>query len=280
MPWSLSTGQGVRDSDALVDPGDRRILAPGDRDAPHSVIRRRRSRHDRSLPRSRLDHPPCRVAASRGGWGSMLSPVDAWPELRHVRAASTTPPPGGASDPPGHAAQHGDRCRSHQPGREARPATTDNDHRAETDPGRNNAFHSPCHHCPSSLPPLVILCRLISQHWVKHALDLPARTGRAHAPHLRVAARCHGQRSQPSRRPGHMGTPPGRPERPRGCRVGGERNLRGGGSGADDQRVDGWCAHVDLACSRTHTEADANRMGASSRRGPWLSPCFPRDMPR
>lgn len=63
----------------------------------------------------------------------------------------------------------------------------------------------------SSLPTLVAFCRFISLYWVKQALDSPARTGRAHAPHPREAARCHGRRSQPVPQARSRGKAAGRP---------------------------------------------------------------------
>jgi len=102
---------------------------------------------------ARVDVRPSAVAAGR---------PRAKPQ--HRRAPSTTPPPGGASDPPGRTGQHGDRCGSHQPGHRARPSTTDT-HRADTcplqDAGRVNTFHRPCQHC---CPPHCLRWYLLPPH--------------------------------------------------------------------------------------------------------------------
>lgn len=115
---------------------------------------------------------------------------------QHLRGPSPTPPPGGASDPPGHTGQHGDRCGSHQPGHEARPSSTDTQRAATCalqDAGRANSFHRPCHHyCPPPLPPLVPSAASsastgLSRHWT--AINAAVDTRRyAHPRRRRLAA--------------------------------------------------------------------------------------------
>ena len=74
--------------------------------------------------------------------------VDPGPNLSNC-APWPAPPAGGASDPPGRTGQHGDRCGSHQPGRETRPAAdTRRAANCRLDgAGRDNTVHVPCHHC-------------------------------------------------------------------------------------------------------------------------------------
>jgi hypothetical protein len=74
--------------------------------------------------------------------------VDPEPNLSNC-APWPAPPAGGASDPPGRTGQHGDRCGSHQPGRETRPAAdTRRAANCRLDgAGRDNAVNVPCHHC-------------------------------------------------------------------------------------------------------------------------------------